>query len=482
MKFDALPSGLSARLPMTGPALWRGTLLVMLFGLASILGLVPVLLGADSILSVAVVIVFISACVLYVFNVIAAIQGRKWALMLFLAISCFLIDAAFRQREATAQTIDAQTLMKLIVWGSSMLIAVMATPNFFRYLFHADMKWITLIALYALFSSTYSLTPAYTFGGGVAAIAYCALAVCVTENLRKEKILEGFLAGLTLLLAVSLLMYLAGLGMTVLEGGNVLRLAGIAGSPNSLGRAASLTLLLIGVLLIYGEFSVWNWRCWFPALLAVLCLVLSDSRTSMAVVIVAFALYFVRKKPTMALVGSLLCGALALLILNLDISLHEIGAVFSRTGRSSDLTTLTGRTDIWAASINAFWSKPIFGYGFGSTKVLLPEIYRTYWGFTVTHAHNLYIQTAVTLGLVGLLLVLVIIYRQIVAYVKHQDVFKTVVLGFVLVHGLTEPGPISVSPNIVTFFWALSLCWDRVLERESNTSINTVVAPKVSQI
>lgn len=480
MNIRALGFADSSRVPAAMSSFSSVLLVVGLVCFAAILGLLAVVLGGQSAFIALAVCLLVGVSIAYVVIVLKALQRREWALVLFLALSCFLIDATFRQRELTAQTIDAQTLMKLLVWGCSILIAFMATPHFFRRLFHEDMKWITFVAIYAICSSTYSLTPAYTFGGGVAAFAYCALAVCVTENLRKEQILLGFLAGLTLLLAISLLMHLAGAGMAVMEGGNVLRLGGLAGSPNTLGRAASLTLLLIGVLLIYGELSIWNWRCWLPASLAMTCLVLSDSRTSMAVVIVAFALYFLRKRPAVALVGGLLLGMLSLVILNLDISLHELGAVFSRTGRSSDLSTLTGRTDIWAASINAFWDRPIFGYGFGSTKVLLPEIYRTYWGFTVTQAHNLYIQTAVTLGLVGLFLVLTIIYRQIRSYIKNQDVFKTVVLGFILVHGLTEPGPIGVAPNVVTFFWALSLCWDRVLERESNTPIVSAIAPKVS--
>lgn len=454
---------------------WKFTLFIAVFVCAVFLGLVSVVFGDQDYFFSLVACVFFVAGIAFLFTVVQAARGREWALILFLVISCFLIDATFRQREITAQTIDGQTLIKLVVWGCSILIAFMATPSFFSRLFCGDMKWISIIAFYALFGTFYSITPAYTFGGGFAAIAYCSLAVCVAENLRKEMILRGLLAGLSLLLAVSLLMYSAGMGMNVMEGGHVLRLGGLTGSPNTLGRAASLTLLLIGVLVIYGDLSLWNWRALVPVLMAMVCLILADSRTSLAVVLSSFSIYFFRKHPAVALIGCFLFGFAVLLVLNLDISFHDLGALLSRTGRSTDLTTLTGRTDIWMASIDAFFKRPFFGYGFGSTKILLPEIYRTYWGFTVTQAHNLYIQTAVTLGVFGLVLVLIIIFRQMLSYVKRQDVFKTVVLGFILVHGLTEPGPIGVSPNIVTFFWALSLCWDRVLERElcSPNNINS---------
>lgn len=438
----------------------------LLFCLAVILGVFSTFVGIDSISFLVVFCVVVCLGAGFLVSAFNAMRGKTWALVVFLALSSFLIDATFRQRELTAQSIDAQTAMKMLVWGASICISIMATPGFFRRLFQADMKWITLIAVYAVFSTFYSLTPAYTFGGGMAALAYCALAVCVTENLKKEQILQAILAGLSVMLAISLAMYAMGSGMAVMEGGAVLRLGGLTGSPNSLGRAASLVLLVVGVLLIYGEISWTNWRCWMPAGMALACLFLADSRTSMAVVVVGFTLYWLRRRPLLALYGAVFAAMVGVFWLTFGLSLKDIATSISRAGRVSDLATLTGRTDIWDVSLNAFWNKPIFGYGFGSTKALLPEIYRTYWGFTVTHAHNLYIQTMVTLGLVGLGLVVTILVRQVLSFFRRQDVFKTVVLGFILVHGMTEPGPIGVTPNIVTFFWALSLCWDRILVRE----------------
>lgn len=439
--------------------------LLSVTGSALFLGLLSVMLGVGSVFSMALVCFALLVIMFFIFVVVSACRRKEWALFVFLALSVFLIDATFRQRELTAQSMDAQTFMKLCIWGSAILISIFSTPGFFGRLFRGDMKWLTILSLFAVFSTVYSPIPTYTFGGGVAAVSYCALAVCVSENLRKEQILFAFLLGLSCLLGVSLLLYAAGGGMAAMEGGAVLRLGGLAGSPNTLGRAASLTVLLLGVLLIYRYLSVFSWRFLLPACMAVTCLVLSDSRTSMAVVIVAFGLYFLRNNPRVAMLGIFGVGLFGFLLLNVDLPLHEFASAFSRSGRVSDITTLTGRTDIWDVSIAAFFEKPILGYGFGSTKVLLPQIYRTYWGFTVSHAHNLYIQTALTMGLVGLSFVLIILWRQVAAYFKHQDVFKTAVLGFILIHGLTEPGPIGVAPNIVTFFWALSLCWDRLLER-----------------
>lgn len=438
---------------------------------ALFLGLLSVMLGVGSVFSMAMVCFGLLVIMFFIFVVVSACRRKEWALFVFLALSVFLIDATFRQRELTAQSMDAQTFMKLCIWGNAILIALLATPGFLGRLFHGDIKWLSCLALLAIGSTVYSLTPAYTFGGGFAAVAYCALAVCAVENLRKEQILFAFLLGLSSLLGASLLMYVAGGGMSIMEGGGVFRLGGLTGSPNSLGRAASLTMLLLGVLVIYGRLSLYNWRFWLPAGMAVICLVLSDSRTSMAVVIAAFGLYFLRRNPRMAMFGILGLGVSGFLLLNLDLPWHEMALAFSRTGRVSDIFTLTGRTEIWSAAISAFWEKPILGYGFGSTKVLLPEVYRTYWGFTVSQAHNLYIQTAVTLGVVGLSFVLIILWRQVADYFKHQDVFKTAVLGFILIHGLTEPGPIGVAPNIVTFFWALSLCWDRLLQRDCSQDV-----------
>jgi O-antigen ligase len=64
-----------------------------------------------------------------------------------------------------------------------------------------------------------------------------------------------------------------------------------------------------------------------------------------------------------------------------------------------NLFTLTGRTYIWATSLNTWLDDPVFGYGLG----LWEGEYRATHAPLFPHAHNQFIQTLASAGVVGLL-------------------------------------------------------------------------------
>ena len=435
---------------------------VALFGMALFIGLFIPLLGVDSVFPVLLIVMVVLAMTGFVVVGFAALRGKSWALIGYIALTISLIDSVFRNREIAAQSIDLQTFVKLCIWCGGAFISVWTVRNAIQRSFKGDIKWLMLFSLFALASTAYSLSPAYTFGAGLAAVCYCLLAVGVVERLSQKQILLGLLLGLCLLLGASLLLYFGtGFGMANLEGGNVQRLAGLAGSPNALGRAASLAILVVVVLVTTHKTSIFKWYCLLAVAMAVLCLVLADSRTSLVATFLGFTMYYFRRHLVLAVIVSVAVFLTLMLILNVNIPWADIAASFSRTGRVSEITTLTGRTDIWSAAWKAFLDKPLFGHGFGATKILIPQIFQTYWGFTTTQAHNFYLQTLVTTGVVGMSFVAMALFRQAVGFVRKPQMFSAVVFIYILVYGLAEAGPIGPAPNILTFFWALSICWDR---------------------
>lgn len=448
----------TASQPGQGQALGVFTLAICLL-LGGVTGVAVPLLGLESGLAAVALCLTVLVLIAAAWYFGAAANGGGRATLIFVGVMVFIVDATFRQREITAQGIDWQTLLKLSVWVGALVIALRNTERPVNALFGDGIRWLTMFSLLAVLSTVYSLTPAYTFGAGVSALAYCAIAVCLLQRFDRKAILGAVLAGLSALLLVSLLVYLAGYGRAVMEGGTVVRVGGIAGSPNGLGRAAALTLLVVGVLKLQYRRSILNWRLFVPLAMALVCLVLSDSRTSVAAVVFAFGLHYARRWMLKAFFAFVLGGAVLALLVMFEIDWRDIGSMISRTGKVTELTTLTGRTDIWAASWNAFLERPILGYGFGATKVLLPEIYRAAWGFTVTHTHNMLLQAAVTTGLVGLAFIGMTLLRQVVEYVREPNMFQTVVLGYMVIQGLTEPGPLGTAPNLIALFWALALCW-----------------------
>lgn len=454
-------------------SLLKAFFLALVVVLAIFIGLLIPFLGFQSSSSVLVVFLALGLLTGFAAVVYHAAQGRKWALVLFMVLSVFLIDATFRRRELTDQSIDAQTILKLSIWCSAVVIAFFSTRRLDIELFRGDIKWLTLFSLLALGSATYSLTPAYTFGGGVAAISYCAIAVCAAAHLTRREILYSLLIGTSLVLIVSLgMFFVMGWGMAALESGPAIRLGGITGTPNSLGRASSLVLLVVGALVVGYRLPIYSWRCLIPIGLAVSCLILSDSRTPTVAVISAFGFYLLRRRPAAGFAVAVAAGITTLMLFNLDVPWQELARSITRTGRVSEMTTLTGRTDIWHATWNAFLERPLLGYGYGSTKILLPEVYRGFWGFTVTQAHNMYLQTLVTMGVVGLILVLMALLRQLAGYITHPQPFSAFVFIYMITYGVTEAGPVATTPNILTFVWALSLCWDRVRDDSAEAAMN----------
>lgn len=468
---ERIPFSLPTRQP---DVLWKGIILLGTFGVAAFLGLLVPLLGLDPGSALAAFLAFSLIIGFFIVTYFAA-RSRPWALLIFLGISVFLIDATFRRRELAEQGLDLQTTLKIVVWSAALLIAFVATSKFFASMFRGDLKWLTMFSLLGLGSTVYSLTPAYTFGSGVAAISYCALAVCVAEHLTKRQILYSLLIGVSIILVLSLAVYVLGGGMTAPEAGSVMRLGGIAGSPNGLGRTASLAILVVGVLVFGHHLSFYSWRCLVPLGLALPCLVLSDSRTATIAVLAAFGLYFFRLRPLLGFIAATAGGVAVLLLFNLDIAWDDLGKSLARTGRVSEMTTLTGRTDVWYETWKAFLDQPLLGYGFAATRVLLPEVYRGYWGFTVGQAHNFILQTAVTTGIVGLGFVLMLLVRQAVAYITRIQLFSGSIFIYLLITGITEAGPAGPAPNLLYLFWALSLCWDRV--RDDPLKIEIVDAP-----
>jgi O-antigen ligase len=72
-------------------------------------------------------------------------------------------------------------------------------------------------------------------------------------------------------------------------------------------------------------------------------------------------------------------------------------------------TSFTGRTEIWRFAMESLASRPLTGYGFsafwGSDMIGMPDA-GAEWAIEASHSHNSYVDTAVTMGLPGLILVI----------------------------------------------------------------------------
>jgi len=114
-----------------------------------------------------------------------------------------------------------------------------------------------------------------------------------------------------------------------------------------------------------------------------------------------------------SLLRGLLARAALTLGLVLVLNLFSVGTVLN-DGLARIVATLpldatfTGRTDVWRFAVDAVAQRPLTGYGFsafwGTSGVRDSAEAEGTWAGVAAHSHNGYLDTAVNLGLVGLVL------------------------------------------------------------------------------
>lgn len=138
--------------------------------------------------------------------------------------------------------------------------------------------------------------------------------------------------------------------------------------------------------------------------------------------------------------------------------------------------TFTGRSDIWEFALSAAAEKPIIGHGYAAFWDDVTERQTAKgaeWAVTAAHSHNSYLDLAVTIGLPGLLLVILVFVlaplRNFQAVQAHNHsgplgkLFMTIWL-FGLYYGTTETFLLE-RQNPIWFMFALAVAGLHFLAR-----------------
>ena len=184
-----------------------------------------------------------------------------------------------------------------------------------------------------------------------------------------------------------------------------MRLWGLGSNPNSIGPLALLTLLM--------EYLHPTSNRWLrPVLLLATCIVfvLAQSKTVwIALLIILIILGWHRwvkdhhKQASMVIVLAFIGATSALLIALMYLDVGAIWDRFAISKLGDSVTTVSGRTGIWAVAVREWLRNPLFGYG--------PEI----WGLKFRietgmpyafSAHNQFMQTLSSAGTLGFMALL----------------------------------------------------------------------------
>ena len=315
----------------------------------------------------------------------------------------------FRGREASALvggSIDGQVMFELGVYA---VIGVVVAINLIaiEHLEKPRPLELALIAYatIAVISVGWSVSPAITAVRATQQLLL-VLTVCVAVRvIQPQELFQSF--GYQLLAYVIVCSSLA-LAFPSFNGTRIgylaeaHRFSWFAVHPVSAATESGIALVFIAAFALFGsgwKTRVWGIPLWVFASALTLIILATRTRTAIFSTLAATALlYVVRYKRNSGawiaggclVLGTLLCGIVA----------PQFGqAVQSYLLRGQDVgqfASLTGRTDLWKESLRMFAARPLLGYGYVASRVLLLQVFA--WA---GEAHNALVESLLDLGVIG---------------------------------------------------------------------------------
>lgn len=226
---------------------------------------------------------------------------------------------------------------------------------------------------------------------------------------------------------------------------------GLMGDKNQAGLICALTIIFF----TFDRRKLPNALSAAVILLSVIFLWFSASKTSLGLVFIAIAASFgfTRLRPRLSSRRAILPGIRNTILVAVALALVPLihFGVQSELFLNyiADSSGLTGRTEIWTAMMRYYLTNPVFSAGYGSFWNIgnASPIFRygEGWVQTVSEGHNGYLDLMITIGLPGLILVLVatliIPAYQLIATRRLTDATWALVVSvlfFCFSHNFTE--------------------------------------------
>jgi O-antigen ligase len=390
----------------------------------------------------------------------SALKGNRVATLALVFAAVFLIDIVFRVRDYQDKGVDFQVILKLALWGLIGLVALVHAGRWLgEFLRPSHVPWIMFL-IWLLFTATVSPVPAYSAVAAISILAYAVFGAYIFATLDHVEIFAVMVTAIVVFCVISIILYFA-----VPEFGRYVywlneqryvsgRLSGMAGSANNMGRIAAFGLLLLG--LYAKEFSAYSKLATVIAAIVMgAALVMTNSRTSMAMLAgILFAVYVLKWRRLYIAVFaiSIVLVSLAMLIPAGD----EAVKLISRSGNIEEVTSMTGRTDIWYAVLKLAEEHPVTGHGYASSIFVLPQ-YERQVGFLTSHAHNLMLQLLLTTGWTGVILFSLTVACVAIRAMILGDRVVLALLSFVFLNGVTESSGFTTLANICTLAFATAV-------------------------
>ena len=279
------------------------------------------------------------------------------------------------------------------------------------------------LIVWQLASYFWSLDPVLTLTRVITMVQLLAMIWAAGELCAGEKerlaLIQAFVLGCVVLCVVLIQAYLSGQS-----------LAGFRYAPSGFNPNESADVIAVGIpMALLVATSHWRgalrWLNIVYVPLGVFAVILTASRSGFIAACLALTSVFFAIRETRPLFRvvwvAIIIGAFVSLFYGLPVE-NGLQTNIERITFSNDtqsLGTLTGRTTIWSDGLEMFTERPIAGMG-ANTFITSLEARGGGWHA----AHNIWVETAVETGIIGLLLLALAVITAVIPALQHRD-FRT---------------------------------------------------------
>jgi exopolysaccharide production protein ExoQ len=366
--------------------------------------------------------------------VASAALGRSWAIkamVLAFAIVPSLASLSGSDRLATGTGVMFYGALLVVGLGNlGAALPLLRTVPALSFL---------LYYVFAVTSAAWSQDRVMTVGTAGGLLSLYVFALGAVARLGVRDTLRAITIALGVGVGLSAVLFVVAPSLAVWKGFNEEpRLKGITGHPGRMSEMASLFLLCMWV--------TWRDRL-MPRLLAVggsavgtACLWLTYTRS--VIVLAVVAVVATMRSRVIAAVGGfvLLVGAIWV-ILTVPTALDSFASFASRSGQVEGGLTLSGRTGLWNVAVDRFVERPWIGYGFYQ-HVIFNEaaLLKEDSADATAHAHNVILQSLVSVGLIGTMFLIPVYWGQIRHLLKYPLSPLSPFIAFFLFIGMVKLG------------------------------------------
>ena len=373
----------------------------------------------------------------------------------------FVNSADFQGADADSFSVKYQIYIRILVCGLCGLYGVLfLQSSLSRFL---KFPGLLVVAYGAVVLMSVPISIDRTYSGVTAICLWCLFLFlpAALDKIGNLRFLIAIATGAIAYVLVSWFLYLMvpSLGISrefVSEDVFLERMGGL-GHPNTLGLYASVSLLMI-LLLIRQKILSWKWVLPCVVLWAAtiyLCL----SRTSVILAGVgALGIFWDRiwrVQHLPRLIALALGGTACLLIYaatgDLTEQIENTLLSVSKSGEVSELTSATGRVEIWAHALQKIDERLLTGFGYGTQRFVMHE--HSY------HCHNIVLNAMLGCGIfAGLLVIsfLCLLVRRL--WMQPDPVIRAFVPLF-LIGGMVESLIYSPAPSLEMVLFFLLIYW-----------------------